>query len=131
MQLMCLKTNGYGSVLVVCEDTESTQEDGNMQLWFAGTNPSASGFGNQSRYNTFTKYTGSPINEADDENAYKDVGYIFMMGHYYSSSWYNSRMYFITTKGRLYACGYSHHGECGFGDASSRTCNFSKNVSRQ
>ena len=86
---MCLKSNGNGCVLVVCEDTESAQEDGNMQLWFAGHNPSGTGFGNTTTYNTFTKYTGSPINEADDENAYKDVAYIFMVGHYYSTSWYN------------------------------------------
>ena len=120
MQLMCLKSSGNGCVLVVCEDTESAQEDGNMQLWFTGNNPSGNGFGNTSQYNTFTKYTGSPINEADDENAYKDVGYIFMMGHYYSTSWYNNRMYFITTKGRLYGCGRSHHGELGMGSTSAQ-----------
>ena len=121
MQIMCLQTYGHGSVLAICEDTESAQEDGNMQLWFSGSAPTGNGFGNTSEINTFTKYTGSPINEADDENAYKDVGYIFMMGHYYGTSFYNSRMYFITTKGRLYGCGYSHHGELGMGTTSATT----------
>ena len=106
-------TGWQNFVMAVCEETESSQEDGNMRLWTWGQNDHGYGAGTVSeRKSTPFKHTGSD---------YAKTAWITV----FTGDWDNSNgdyagdSFFIDTAGRCFHTGRNAYGGGGHGHANN------------